>query len=281
MKVFNKSVTAFSLIELSIVILVVGILVIGITKSSRIINQSKLKSARSLSASSPVNSIPGLSLWLDSASVNGFVSTVGDLDAVGTWYDVNTQSTSKSNATRASGSSQPKYDAKGINGLPALSFDGNDFMSLADGTIGDQRNWSTFIVAKPTVAQYISVIMGSTLAWRYYIGYDTTSSNGFSLRIYNGSAVNTSFTGYSPTVISLISRAGVFNLEATNSSGTGTASYTSNASGSVTSLTIGSYGIPTSNFFTGYIGEIIMYNRPLSNSEKNSVISYLRQKWAI
>lgn len=46
---FNK---AFSLIELSIVILIIGILVAGVTSSSRLINQMRLTSARTLTQSS-------------------------------------------------------------------------------------------------------------------------------------------------------------------------------------------------------------------------------------
>ena len=57
--------TGFSLIELSIVIIIIGILVAGITQGSRIIKEARLKTAKTLTESSPVASIRDLTLWLD------------------------------------------------------------------------------------------------------------------------------------------------------------------------------------------------------------------------
>lgn len=54
---FKKS--AFSLIELSIVILIVGILIAGVTQSSRMVGKSRIKTAKTLTQSSPVGSIKG------------------------------------------------------------------------------------------------------------------------------------------------------------------------------------------------------------------------------
>ena len=56
---------AFSLIELSIVILIIGILVAGVTSSSRLIRAMKLISAKQLTQSSPVLTIPDLLAWFE------------------------------------------------------------------------------------------------------------------------------------------------------------------------------------------------------------------------
>ena len=63
----SRSNKAFSLIELSIVILIVGILVAGVTSSSRLIKKMKLITAQNLTNSSPIHSIKGLALWLESS----------------------------------------------------------------------------------------------------------------------------------------------------------------------------------------------------------------------
>ena len=68
----SNSRLAFSLIELSVVILIIGILVLGVTQGNRMMSEAKLKSARSLTTSSPVASIEGLAVWLDSTSENAF-----------------------------------------------------------------------------------------------------------------------------------------------------------------------------------------------------------------
>lgn len=58
-----KKHTAFSIVELSIVILVIGLIIGGISTSTYLIKQFRLSNARSLTQSSPVSSIEGLVGW--------------------------------------------------------------------------------------------------------------------------------------------------------------------------------------------------------------------------
>lgn len=124
MKSIQKS-TAFSLIEISIVILIIGILTAGVTQSSRLIRAAKMSSARSMTQSSPASSIRNLALWIESTSeqsfrVNNLSPTApNDGEAVTVWNDINPQTTSK--ITFTSGGS-PKYEEDLINGLPAVCF---------------------------------------------------------------------------------------------------------------------------------------------------------------
>jgi prepilin-type N-terminal cleavage/methylation domain-containing protein len=101
----SSNLKAFSLIELSVVILIIGVLVLGVTQGSRMLREAKLKSAQSLTTSSPVASIEGLAVWLDSTSENAFgigtggtyknVSAPADGDKVGRWNDLNPTSIAK------------------------------------------------------------------------------------------------------------------------------------------------------------------------------------------
>ena len=50
---------AFSLIELSIVVLIIGILIAGITQGSRLVRQSRLVVARSLTQNASLLLMPG------------------------------------------------------------------------------------------------------------------------------------------------------------------------------------------------------------------------------
>jgi len=138
----------FSLIELSIVILVIGILVIGITKGSRIISEARLKSARSLTVSSPVASTSGLFLWLDSVSEKSFDTTIAEGDLISNWYDINPQSTSKINFAK-SGSERPTYRSSSMNGLPSVEFGGAHNITSASSSF-PYNNYSIFIVSKTT-----------------------------------------------------------------------------------------------------------------------------------
>jgi prepilin-type N-terminal cleavage/methylation domain-containing protein len=73
-----RKITAFSLIELSIVILVIGLLIAGALQGSNMISKAALSSARTLTESSPVASIRSLSLWFESTSKASFIDSEGD-----------------------------------------------------------------------------------------------------------------------------------------------------------------------------------------------------------
>jgi len=91
----NKS-RAFSLIELSIVILIIGIIIAGVTQGSRLVREFKLKTAQTLTRSSPVSSIKGLSAWFETSLENSFLESEMDENvAITQWNDINPQSTNK------------------------------------------------------------------------------------------------------------------------------------------------------------------------------------------
>jgi prepilin-type N-terminal cleavage/methylation domain-containing protein len=98
---FIKKTLAFSLIELSIVILIVGILIAGVTQGSRLVKESKLKTAISITSSSDVNSIPDLVMWLDATNEENLKTSafsdiattnygnIEDDDPISAWKDGN------------------------------------------------------------------------------------------------------------------------------------------------------------------------------------------------
>ena len=116
----NKS-SAFSLIELSIVILIIGVLIAGVTQASRLVRQSKITTAQTLTQSSPVNSLKGLVLWLEPTMEASFQdSQKVDGGALTKWYDVNPQPTISNTFTASTGITYKQTSA--TNALPSVVF---------------------------------------------------------------------------------------------------------------------------------------------------------------
>jgi len=276
----------FSLIELSIAILVIGILVIGVTKGSRIIYSAKIKSARALTDGSPVNSTSNLILWLETTSDKSFDTTVGIGDQITTWNDINTQSTTKNNATQTVSSSySPIYTSNLINGLPALEFDGTDDYLSFSGADLIGTNYTAFIVEKRTDGNnnYFIGGTGSKTNGTLVFGYN---SNKMIFNQYKNSYVTGAIFPYSsptPRIHCFRFHQAIgrnYHLNGTN--------ITITPSGSV-SPTQGlvSYDDAmiakwaTLDYYKGDIAEIIMFNRYLRDGERQEIEDYLSQKWGI
>jgi prepilin-type N-terminal cleavage/methylation domain-containing protein len=159
----------FSLIELSVVILIIGILIIGVSKGSRLLNESKLKSAQSLTKSSPVNLMDDLVLWLDASSdeniaTGAFNANPQDFDSdlfegseISSWrYSIPTK-TSTFSVAAASDSNRPTYTENGINGLPAINFLGNG------GSSQTLINSQSIFAAGQEKYSMIAVFSGNTI----------------------------------------------------------------------------------------------------------------------
>jgi prepilin-type N-terminal cleavage/methylation domain-containing protein len=289
----NPNPKAFSLIELSVVILIIGILVLGVTQGSRMMSEAKLKSARSLTTSSPVASIEGLAVWLDSTSENAFgigsggtynnVSAPADGDKVGRWNDINPTSTSKIDVAQSTLGNQPIYKTNAINGLPALSFDGtSDYMDNNAVSLGSE------------ITMFAVVTTTSDAGWRriineennYYLGTgpSTTEFAGFT---GNGSAWNASMGSFGSTATLTAKKVYVLDavVRGSNTYGYVNGASVGNKSGTKaasTSLNIGTHSVtPVAQFWSGNIAEIIVFNRALNDTERKSVESYLGQKWGI
>jgi len=131
----NKNHTAFSLIEISMVILVIGILIAGISNGVDLYDDYRLKVAQNLTKNSRVSRIPDLELWFETTSENSLATGTStftdkpnpaDLDSIGRWNNINPNilPSARNHAIQAtSTNNQPQYIRKGMNGLPALKLD--------------------------------------------------------------------------------------------------------------------------------------------------------------
>jgi hypothetical protein len=281
---------AFSLIEISIVILV-----IGISKGSRMVTESKIKSAQSLTIGSSVVLTKGLSLWLETTMDASFEedeaidTALGDVGTIETWNDINPLASTPKKATQTTAVNKPRYIKKGINGLPVLNFDGvgssnSDNMDLptSDALGIVNSNYEIFIVYQQRTAGTDFLISGGSNAYEIHLG--AASPN---LRFISSENVSGDFADMdvianitAPHIISARVNGDVATIRLDGNDSSNTTSLgakSSDAGALMIGRRLGGGGLP----YDGDIGEIIIFNKELKNSERTAIENYLRKKWGI
>ena len=297
----KQSKFGFSLIELSVVILIIGVLVLGVTQGSRMMSEASLKSARSLTTSSPVASIDGLVLWLEPTMAKSLQNSnnsfdLSDGDQIKNWIDINPQTTTPFTATESS--DMPTYKKNGINGLPTLFFDAS-----SDGATGQtlqipyspslNSNESTIFVVsslQERTADHRSIINNRDEdALSGYVLYNLSSNASNVMFGKDGSGWNEWTTGGAirknqASIISFSLSSGRSTFYLNGPMPASLSSGTSPNPDPYLANTTHSFQIGALNnqyYFDGYISEIIVFNRALQDWERKSVDAYLAQKYKI
>jgi prepilin-type N-terminal cleavage/methylation domain-containing protein len=289
----KKPSKAFSLVELSIVILIIGILIAAAGQGIDLLQDARLSAARMLTQSSRVASIKGLSLWLETTSENSFsVAEAADGATIGSWNDINPQANLKNNFT-ATGVAKPIYKTNIMNNLPAVLFDGsNDYM---DSTYNFARDSgvTAFVVVKPmAVTAFLHYII-SSMPTSYGPGYFKVNlSNNTNLNIYytayDAGLIKTSFLplanqNYLIEAVDTGANATIYvnKTKYTSSSATTTINYGISNPIEIGACYAGSMDCPgdRDGYFNGYLFELIVFDRGLTEKERLSVENYLAKKW--
>jgi len=152
-----KSLKAFSFIEVAVIFLIVAVTLIGVMQGREMYYKMRLNTARVITESSQVQSIDTLALWLETTLEESLYLSSTDTSApnilnndqkIGRWNDLNFDKNLQVNLFQDVDDNRPKYQTNGINGLPALLFDGvNDFMQNTKKYFVD--NFVLYIVGKP------------------------------------------------------------------------------------------------------------------------------------
>lgn len=218
--------------------------------------------------------ISGLILWLPADQIQGIASGA----SLSAWTD---SSLSGSHATQASVVSQPVFFPNVQNGLSAVSFGGASTMQLLQSPTSSFDTCTFAAVVQPS---------NLTSATEGYVG----GSSGNALRVTKtgGNAAPTvatvigNITGSGlgaawQTLIESFSTQGGASMVTLTQSGVTFASSAMSGGGVQSPLL--NIGRTTSSVQTlrGWIGEVLVYNRPLFEVERASLDSYLRTKWAI
>ncbi len=307
----KKRFSAFSLIELSVVILIIGIMIGGITEGSRLIQEARLKSAQRLTKSSPVMVIKGLVLWLEtSLTEDSFVGgdRIDDGYKVTGWKSINSQTSDKVIAVNTTGTGPTYKMIDTPNGVPSLLFNGtNSVLTLSSSPTGTPKQIITntrdgaltiFVVSQNSAPSATSTIVSNRSDSGGWWSYGTSGGNrvGFlgqlgDIQLPYGNAtqdleilsnyytgnVNYGYDQYGQQLkrrmLAWIN--GVHkNVDASwitdvGAQGTFLVGADSNTSGTPQA------------FFSGYISEIIIFDRALHNRDRCEVETYLGKKYNI
>lgn len=221
----------------------------------------------------------GLQLWLDVAAVdnftvdeNNFCSFAKERTAFNRHFDQPTLA------------NQPQYVLNAINGLPALRFDGvDDFMNFSDQGLTwlNDSSFTIFIVATKTNEPDLSFIIG---------GQSTADNSNLGLGYVSQNTYRTVFGGDDVSAVVPITTPGdvelftvkfdnnnksrliyrnsiVFGLDAAEA-----------PLGNMSGQALGRF---LSSFGQFDLGDILIYNRPLSDYEREVIERDLISKWSI
>lgn len=277
--------SAFSLVELSVVILVIGILIAGIMEGRLMVKKSRLSSAQVITKNSAVNEIPDLALWYETSLESSFIKDEAfDGGNISTWYDNNPQAVNRSNALQSTSSSQPKFYENVFSGaIPSLRFDGiDDVLVAANGFDSDSENVTIFVVWSSSLDSALQVIVSKGFTPSPY--RIAIANNLHYLTYSDGSVSANATTATQANSLNIISarraKNGAMQIwinGAAGSSNTDNSGNNSTTTGE--SLYIGGY--PSQNYAQGDFAEIIIFKRALLTEERVAVERYLSKKFNI
>lgn len=298
MKNNKKFLRAFSLVELSATLVIIGIGIASITMTNSLLIDMRINSAESLTKSSPVRTIKGLSLWLEAATLDSFKNSERESEAqITTWKDINPQATKKYFALTSPTTAITYKENSDINNLPAIYFSGSSSSakltlskttSISDAVpIISPDNAFTFFVVSKLDSDAGSLVTLFDNGFTGGFGYKMSGASGSRYRRVSyssaGNIDSTASDGSHATEIVTVTYSGNSSQNTTMRVNGQNVSISASAIDAVipnTAMYIGnsaSGGSP----WQGYIGEIILYKKVLNESQINKIENYLRQKFRV
>ncbi len=208
-------------------------------------------------------------------------SLTGQLDGTGvsSWTDSSGNARTLSQATAAN---QPTFTLNAVNGRPGLYFDGTtDYMQSAAAlsTMLSGGAGTIFVVFKPNESVGATNVLVSDSAATPNMQLYHTSTNLVAVH-YDGTTDTASESGISlgTWMLGIWAHTSTAILSGLNDGDT--ADMTSTATGATSSLAgLFNVGNHSTNYFGGYVAEIIVFNSELSEENRRRVMAYLYQKY--
>ncbi|MFC1659232.1 type II secretion system protein [Pseudomonadota bacterium] len=271
----------FSLIELSIVLIIVGLLVAGTTSGLALVRTARISYGKKLAYNFSLEfevSIPTPVLWLD-ANDNSTVVTDSD-DNVSKWSD---KSRSGNDASQTNSSYQPIHILNGLNGRPAIRFDGlNDLLiSTVDLRNTISPNLTIFVVFQYNTEN--SGIFGNDNGgWDRFMMTNFLTYAGDTVVSYANTAGPMRYSPESAATphLSRIEYTATTNEVWSDGLQKDTAGAVNAGTGTSTTA-IGAIAIVGSYPLDGNIAEMIIFEETLDTIQVQLVEEYLNKKWQI
>lgn len=216
-------------------------------------------------------SLPDLQVWYDGADTSTYIPSATDEGGITQWTD---KSNFAHNANPDGGATvRPSYENTILqNGYGYLEFDGNDVLSVNPFTqLQSQAGFTVFIVHKGTGG------LTATNTDDLKIGVDSATSMTYGMNGYaNTQAGLTDADQWMYTTLVFNAGNTILRLKGSEVANVTQGAATTNAGN--TTFYIGYDG--NSNF-TGFIAEVILFNKALGSTEYGNVENYLKTKWGI
>ncbi|MDZ4183134.1 MAG: hypothetical protein U1B83_09675 [Candidatus Cloacimonadaceae bacterium] len=243
-----------------------------------------------LFAAGPAGVGSGLQMWLDANALTG----LNNNDPVSSWTD---QSGNAKHAVQDTLALRPLYKTNIINGKPAIVFDGQtggtgDYLAI-DGNIIVNTNYTIISVVKRTSSSPSSLHMflgGSERAQNRNLHVGWRSNNTFTHAQYTNDYDMrvTNFAAGDPANVITIRHSSTLGndtyingaLRGLNMNAASSARFTHLSAWQ--GAAIGRYiDGSINNRLNGWMAELIVYNRYLTEAERKAVESYLADKYAL
>ncbi len=272
--------TAFSLVEISVVLAIITAIVVGVIKSQAMFLKARLSTAQTITQNSSVKDIADLAIWYETTLESSFLfSEQVDGGAISVWQDNSSNAASKNNATQTSTSSKPKFYEKVFNdSLPAIRFDGvNDFLTF-DGSPLIGSSYTIFVVEQRRASTSQMMFLGGVND-NLQLGYrsETSVTQAHSSGVFNDFTV-AAYSSPTPRIHTFW-----FNVAAGQkywiNGGSGADDTGVGFSSALTSYSGAAIGRYLTHYLNGDIAEIIIFTRALQTTERQVVETYLSQKY--
>lgn len=281
--------SAYSLLEISIIILIIGILISGVSNGIDLYQDYKINIAKNLTQNSRVNRIEGLVLWLESSQKSSFEpNNISNNTRITKWKNINPnilpQDRKKYDPFICTWGTDviygPKFTENAINSLPSLEFKNGEksCLTLNTSPLEISKSMSLFLVFKNNNDSQKPLFRHGIIAFSKFFQNNNIFSTNYSI-------ANT----YKPTLYQFILDDMVSGKLYVNKT---------NALIYQNSVQVGTF-TPTGRLSVGgrfyigssydnlidnpeaFISEIIIFDRAINESERIDVMNYLYQKWGL
>lgn len=219
--------------------------------------------------------ISDLAGWWDATKITG----LSDGAAVSQWDD---SSGANRHATQGTAGNQPTYQTGEMNGRPVVRFDGTDDYLGYDGSFLVGTQYTIFVVARPVSPNEAGnfFLGGTTEATNENLHFGWNAADQMQFAQWNSDLLSSS--GLTPSATGEI-----YTARKTGSGSEmwqGSTSRGSNANSATlvayVGASIGAYRPGALiHAFRDDIAEVLIYERALSDSERDDIWSYLTDKW--